>query len=306
MSLQSFGYFLFLPLVALCYLHLPRRIQTPFLLMAGIFFYWMNRPAAAGPLLQWLPLAVLALESVFLWRAGLRLARSEHKGRVLGWSIALLLAVLALFKYYNALVVPVAPLLPEALRRLPFPLGISFYTFAAISYLVDVSRRDMEPAARFTDLAAFLSFFATITSGPICRARDVLPQMQQEQRFDADRTVNALRLFALGLFKKVAVADAIGMLVGQIYADIPGHGGPALLLGLVLYTLQLYFDFCGYSEMARASALLLGIKIPENFKTPFFATNFSGFWSRWHISLSGWLQDYLFTPLVWADASRTG
>ncbi len=304
MSLQSFGYFLFLPVTALCYLHLSRRFQTPFLLAASVFFYWMNRPTAAGPLMQWLPLAVLALESVFLWRMALRLERSERKGRVLAIGIAVVLAVLILFKYYNALILPVSPMLPAVLQRLPFPLGISFYSFAAISYLVDVKRGDMPAAHRFVDLAAFLSFFGTITSGPICRAAQVLPQLEEEHRFDSDRTVNALRLFALGLFKKAALADALGMVVGQIYADIPGHGGPALLLALVLYTLQLYFDFGGYSEMARASALLLGITVPENFKTPFYATNFSGFWSRWHISLSGWLQDYLFTPLVWADVSR--
>lgn len=304
MSFQSFGYFLFLPVVALCFLNLPHRLQSPFLLAASLFFYGWNRPAAAGPLLQWLPMAVLLLETLFVWRAGLRLAKAEKKGRVLAGCIVLLLAVLAIFKYYNALVVPISPLLPQALRRLPFPLGISFYSFAAISYLVDVSRNDLEPAPRFWDLASFLCFFGTITSGPICRARDVLPQLGQPQRFDEGRTVSALRLFALGLFKKVAVADALGMVVGQIYGDLAGHGGPALLLALVLYTLQLYFDFCGYSEMARASALLLGIRIPDNFKTPFFATNFSGFWSRWHISLSSWLQDYLFTPLVWADVSK--
>ncbi len=304
MSFQSFGYFLFLPVTALCFLHLPRRLQAPFLLGASLFFYGLNRPAAAGPLLQWLPMAVLMAETLFVWRAGLRLARSPQRGRVLAASIVLLLAVLALFKYYNALAVPLSPLLPQALRRLPFPLGISFYSFAAISYLVDVSRGDLEPAQRFWELSAFLCFFGTITSGPICRAREVLPQLAQEQRFDEGRTVSALRLFALGLFKKVAVADVLGMVVGQIYGDLSGHGGPALLLALILYTLQLYFDFCGYSEMARASALVLGISIPDNFKTPFFATNFSGFWSRWHISLSSWLQDYLFTPLVWADVSR--
>lgn len=303
MSLQSFGYFLFLPVAAACYLHLPRRAQTPFLLVASLFFYGVNRPAA-GPWLQWLPLAVLAAESFFVWRAGLALAKAPRKGGLLALAVGVCLGVLALFKYYNTLLVPALPFVPQALQKLPFPLGISFYTFAAVSYLVDTARGDMPPAPRFTDLAVFLGFFATVTSGPICRARDVLPQLQEEHRFSAPRTVAALRLFALGLFKKVALADVLGIVVGQVYADIAGHGGPALLLALVLYTLQLYFDFCGYSEMARASALLLGIRVPENFKTPFFATNFSGFWARWHISLSAWLQDYLFTPLVWADAGR--
>ena len=116
--------------------------------------------------------------------------------------------------------------------------------------------------------------------------------------------MTALQLFALGLFRKVAVADPLYTYASQVFGDIPGHGGLSLLAATLAYTFYLYFDFAGYSEMARASALLLGLDIPENFKTPFFATNFSGFWNRWHISLSSWLQDYLFTPLVWADASK--
>ena len=308
MSFQSFSYFAFLPLAAFLYLKLaPRRWQNAVLLGASILFYWWNRPTgdAFGGFWPLVPMALLLICCLFLWQLGLALEKAEGRRRfhLVTFGVVLLLAVLAVFKYFN-LVLPLLPIAPGVLHLLPFPLGISFYTFAAISYLVDVSRGDMPAEKSFINLAAFLFFFGTITAGPICRARQVLPQLAQEHRFDEHRTVRALRLFVLGLFKKVAVADVLMVYVSQVYGDIAGHGGPALLLATVFYTLYLYFDFAGYSQMARASALLLGLEIPENFKTPFFATNFSGFWSRWHISLSSFLQDYLFTPLVWFDASR--
>ena len=116
--------------------------------------------------------------------------------------------------------------------------------------------------------------------------------------------MRALRLMALGLFKLVAVSDVLGLLVDEVFPNYRSYGGPMLVLAAVFYTFQLYFNFSGYSEVARAVGLLLGLELPENFKTPFFATNFSGFWSRWHISFSSWLQDYLFMPLAWADVSR--
>ena len=192
------------------------------------------------------------------------------------------------------------------LARLPFPLGISFFTFTAIGYLVDVARGDCEAEPSLVNTAAFLYFFGTVTSGPICRGGKILPQLRAEHRFDEARTVNSLRLFAVGLFQKVAVADVLALVVNQVFSDkMADFGGPMLLLALVLYTFQLYFDFAGYSNMACATGALLGIQLPMNFKTPFFATNFSGFWSRWHISLSSWLQDYLFMPLAWADVSKT-
>ena len=142
-----------------------------------------------------------------------------------------------------------------------------------------------------------------MTQGPICRAGALLPQLKAEHRFDAARTVQALRLLALGLFKLVAVSDVLGLLVDEVFPHYGSYGGPMLVLAAVFYTFQLYFNFSGYSEVARAVGLLLGLTLPENFKTPFFATNFSGFWSRWHISFSSWLQDYLFMPLAWADVS---
>ncbi len=319
MSFQHPSYLLFLPLVAVVYLKLPRRGQTPFLLAASALFYGLNLktgyessvsagvPVGHALFRCGLSLAVVVGLAVFVWRLALAIAARprEKRGRLLTVGVTVLLVLLAVFKYYGFSPLPTL-FADTVLEKLPFPLGISFFTFAAISYLVDVTRGGCQAETSLVHTATYLYFFGTVTSGPICRAGQLLPQLHAEHRFDAQRTVNALRLFAVGLFQKVAVSDVMGMVVNQVFgAELAAYGAPMLLLALVLYTFQLYFDFSGYSNMARASGMLLGIDLPENFKTPFFATNFSGFWSRWHISLSSWLQDYLFMTLAWADVSKT-
>lgn len=313
MNFQSFSYFLFLFLVAVCYLNAPKKAQTPLLLAASLLFYAVNLAgtytAAPGPagVFRCGASAALALFAVIFvhWAANALAARQgAAKAGLLRRAVITLLAVLALFKYYNLSPLPVL-FAGTVLEKLPFPLGISFFTFAAIGYLVDVARGDCPAERRISHTAVFLLFFGTVASGPICRGGQLLPQLDEEHRFDEARTVNALRLYAVGLFKRVAVADVLGLVVNVVFADIPAYGAPMLLLALILYTFQLYFEFGGYSDMARATGLLLGLRLPENFNTPFFATNFSGFWARWHISLSSWLQDYLFMPLAWADVAKT-
>lgn len=290
MSLQSLGYLAFLPVVAAVYLHLPQKWQPAFLLAASWVFYALAMPAM-------LPVT-LAL-CLFSYGCG-RGLRGAHKKAFLRLGVAGSLGILACFKYFGLLQNAWGPALPSIVM----PLGISFYTFASISYLIDAARGDCEVEDNFIHYALFVTFFATITQGPICRAGALIPQFKAAHRFDAQRTVAALRLFALGLFKMVAISDVVGVLVDEVFPRYQSYGGWMLVLAAVAYTFQLYFNFSGYSEIARASGLLLGLNLPENFKTPFFATNFSGFWSRWHISLSSWLQEYLFMPLAWADTSR--
>lgn len=305
MNLQGLGYWLFLPAVALVDLRLPVKWQNTFLVLASAVFYGFALPTE--PVKALITLLTLAGIYLLVYGTGLAIAGAERgspRQRLLVWlGVAGILFVLAIFKYWNLSPLPTL-LAGTALAQLPFPLGISFFSFAAVGYLVDVSRGDVAAERDPVRMFLFLFFFGTVTSGPICRAGSLLPQLSTERRFDRDRTVNALRLFALGLWKKIAVSDVLALSCNQIFADIPGHGGPALLLAVLGYTIILYFDFSGYSDMARATGLALGLDLPENFKSPFFATNFSGFWNRWHISLSSCLQDYLFTPLVWADTSR--
>lgn len=290
MSLQSFGFFGFLLVVAVVYLHLPQRLQSVFLLGASWVFYALAMPTM-------LPVTIAIAVFTYLCGRGLAAWGGAHKTAALRLGVGGLLAILAFFKYNGAFAAD------GGWQAVAMPLGISFYTFAAISYLIDAARGDCEVETSFIDFALFLNFFATVTQGPICRAGALLPQLKAEHRFDAARTVQALRLLALGLFKLVAVSDVLGLLVDEVFPHYGSYGGPMLVLAAVFYTFQLYFNFSGYSEVARAVGLLLGLTLPENFKTPFFATNFSGFWSRWHISFSSWLQDYLFMPLAWADVS---
>ena len=271
MSLQSFGFFGFLLVVAVVYLHLPQRLQSVFLLGASWVFYALAMPAM-------LPVTIAVAVFTYLCGRGMTAREGAHKTAALRLGVGGLLAILAFFKYNGAFAAD------GGWQAVAMPLGISFYTFAAISYLIDAARGDCEVETSFIDFALFLNFFATVTQGPICRAGALLPQLKAEHRFDAARTVQALRLLALGLFKLVAVSDVLGLLVDEVFPNYSSYGGPMLVLAAVFYTFQLYFNFSGYSEVARAVGLLLGLTLPENFKTPFFATNFSGFWSRWHIS----------------------
>lgn len=318
MTFQQPSYFLFLPVTAAIYLKLPRRAQASFLLAASALFYGLNLHSSYVSALAGasqtqalfrcgLSVALAIGLALFVWHMALRISKAEQpkKHRLLTGAVAALLVTLAVFKYYNLSPLP-SLLQGTVLEKLPFPLGISFFTFTAIGYLVDVARGDCQAETSLINTSAFLYFFGTVTSGPICRGGRILPQLRAEHRFDEARTVNSLRLFAVGLFQKVAIADVLALVVNQVFSEnMATYGGPMLLLALVMYTFQLYFDFAGYSNMARATGMLMGIDLPENFKTPFFATNFSGFWSRWHISLSSWLQDYLFMTLAWADVSKT-
>lgn len=297
MGLQSLGYFVFLAVVAAVYLHLPQRGQSPFLLAASWAFYAIAALSGKNPHPGFL--VVLGVLCCFTYACG-RGLETAHKRAFLRLGVGGSLAILAFFKYFGFLETATG----FALLDIVMPLGISYYTFAAMAYLIDAARGDCAVERDFVRYALFLSFFATVTQGPVCRAGALLPQFGQAHRFDAARCVRALRLFALGLFKMVAVSDVLGLLVNEVFGHYQSYGGPMLVLGAVFYTFQLYFNFAGYSELARATGLLLGLELPENFKTPFFATNFSGFWSRWHISFSSWLQDYLFMPLAWADTER--
>ena len=293
MTFTSASFALFLPCAVLAYFLVPRRLQNFALLCASCVFYAFN---LAGHPLSGIVLAAHVLFTYGMARA-IEQAEGARRRRLAAAAILSVIAVLAVFKYYNA---ALSTLLGAgSFAKLALPLGISFYTFATISYLVDVCRGDMPAEKDFIAYAAFVTFFGTITSGPICRAKTLLPQLHTPRRWDSHRAADALRLCLSGLFRWVAIANILGLYVNQIFEHLGGYRGLTLIFAAVLYALQLYFEFSGYSEIAQGIALMLGLEIPTNFKTPYFATNFSGFWNRWHISLSGWLQDYVFLPLVW-------
>ncbi len=303
MGFASVYFALFLLALAVLYyspLFATLRSQNTLLLTVSLLFYWLGQPTSAAIAVRLIPLVVLVGTAVFGFFMGLQIERAAGKERLLraAFALAVCLAVLAFFKYAG-FVVPTL-LSTTLLGKVGLPLGISFYTFALVSYLLDVHKGTMAAEKDFFAFCAWLFFFATIVSGPITRAKGFLPQLQQKRDFSEKGIGDGLRLMLIGYFRQVAVANMLGLYVNRIFAEYKTYAGFTLLTAAVLYAVQLYFEFAGYSDIARGSGAVLGLSVPENFRTPYFATNFSGFWSRWHITLSSWLQDYLFTPLVWS------
>jgi D-alanyl-lipoteichoic acid acyltransferase DltB (MBOAT superfamily) len=223
---------------------------------------------------------------------------------VLAVSVGSQLAILGFFKYFNFFVAGADGLLQSmgfssSIRTLSIvlPVGISFYTFQTISYTIDIYRGAFLPTRNFVDFALSVAFFPHLVAGPIQRARSLIVQIEKPRVVTVDLWARGLTLFGIGLIRKVAIADPAGALADGYFADPGSYPSVPLICGLVLYGLQIYNDFAGYSEMARGSANLMGFDLMRNFRHPYFAANISDFWHRWHISLSTWLRDYLYIPL---------
>ncbi len=178
-----------------------------------------------------------------------------------------------------------------------FPLGISFFTFQSLSYIADCYKKKVEPERSLLNVALFVSFFPVVSSGPIQRAGNLIPQLKEAHRFDYEQATDGLKLFAWGMFKKLCVADRIAAYVNYVYGNADGQYGTALLLATVLYSFQIYCDFSGYSDMAIGVAKYCGYDVGKNFDHPYLVQSVGDFWRRWHISLSSWLRDYVYIPL---------
>ncbi len=307
MVFTNISYIVFLLCVVILYNTVAKKMQNTLLFFASLFFYALNLPFGQNiPIYKTLlPIIALFANIVFTFYMAHAIQKASGKKRLgnLIKCIVSCVLVLCVFKYYNAFAPTMLGLFNLSFTSIALPLGISFYTFATISYVIDVYRKDMECENNFIRYAAFVTFFGTITSGPICRAQEVLPQMKQQKQLTPQLAKDALRLMLFGYFKWIAIANVLGLYVNTIFESsktLQQYSGLTLMLTAFLYALQLYFEFAGYTDIARASARLLCIEIPVNFKTPYFATNFSSFWAGWHISLSSWLQDYIFMPLVWS------
>ena len=315
MALNSVKYMLFLAFGASLHAALPAKLRNLALLCLSAVFC-----ACSGPVMLLVPLAV-ALISFFgaKWLAkpvySRRFRRIRRRtpdgprGEVVAVDtekakrtrllllVSALVLCLCFFKYAGIwstfLTEPVTILLP---------LGISFYTFEAIGYLADVACGKLQPETDFITWLLALFFFPQFSSGPIARMRDLLPQLH-EREVTLAKATEGLRRILMGAMAKVAVADGLAVLVNAFYGDMMAHTGLATLLAVLLYPLQLYFDFMGYSHMAIGSALLFGVRLQENFTAPFLARSIGEFWNRWHISLSSWLRDYIYFPL---GGSRKG
>lgn len=230
--------------------------------------------------------------------------RPDRRNRWLWVSVAVNLGILGFFKYFGFFTDSFRQLaalggwsVPVPYLEVILPVGISFYTFQTLSYTIDVYRGKLEPTRDIWTFATFVAFWPQLVAGPIVRAADLLPQLQRYLPADAGRIQSGLTRIGWGFFKKVAVADSLAPFVDQVWSA-PGHFSTLnLWVAVLFYSFQLYCDFSGYSDIAIGFARLMGYDFPENFRTPYFSRDFSEFWTRWHISLSSWLRDYLYIPL---------
>jgi D-alanyl-lipoteichoic acid acyltransferase DltB (MBOAT superfamily) len=232
-------------------------------------------------------------------------AQSQSKKKIWFWiSISINLGFLGFFKYYNFFAVSFAEAVsnlgiqvsPWTLKVI-LPVGISFYTFHGLSYVIDIYKERIKPERNFVDYSVFVSFFPLLVAGPIERATHLLPQIKKKRTFNYAKTVDGLRQILWGLFKKIVIADNCAKYANIIFDNPSEHSGSTLALGAVLFAFQIYGDFSGYSDIALGTARLFGIDLLKNFAFPYFSRDIAEFWRRWHISLSTWFRDYLYIPL---------
>lgn len=301
MLFNSFEFLVFLPIVFLLYWFVfrPRQWQNLLIVVASYVFYgWWD----------WRFLLLIALTSVCSYASGLLI---EHYGNhrhtqraISAANIILNLAILGVFKYYNFFVDNLNTLFSTFGYHLDWvtinvilPVGISFYTFQALSYTIDVYRNNIHATHDPIEFFAYISFFPQLVAGPIERATNLLPQFQKERPFDYAKAVDGCRQMLWGFFKKLVIADNCAIAVNQIWEGYVDKTGLVLLMGGILFTFQIYCDFSGYSDIAIGCARLFGFNLMRNFNFPYFSRSIPEFWRRWHISLTTWFRDYIYFPL---------
>lgn len=296
MLFNSLAFAIFLPIVFFIYWALPNKYRPILIFIASYYFY-----------MSWnVKYVVLILFTTAVsYSCALLMEKWEHKKTVLLLSALIAsLGVLFLFKYFNFCSLSVVrvlsyfsiPVQPVTLSWM-LPVGISFYTFQTLSYVIDVYRGDVKAEKNFLVYAAFISFFPQLVAGPIERTKNLLPQIKGAHTFNKENATYGLLLMAWGFFKKLVIADNLAVYADQIFDDVHYYGGFSMLLAAFFFTLQIYCDFSGYSDIAIGTAKLFDIELMTNFKSPYFALSIKDFWSRWHISLSTWFRDYVYIPL---------
>ncbi|MBE6887277.1 MAG: MBOAT family protein [Ruminococcaceae bacterium] len=304
MLFNSLEFLIFFPVVTLGYFVIPKKLKNFWLLVTSYYFYMCWQPAYA--LLILFSTITTFLCSVAIDKAKLKAAKKT----CLTVSICINLAILFLFKYYGFFSENVVNLFGKIgievnmpVFDLLLPVGISFYTFQALGYAIDVYRGDVEREKSFITYALFVSFFPQLVAGPIERSKNLLPQFKQYSKFDYARVREGLVLMAWGFFKKMVIADGVASFVTLVYNTPSNYGGLQLVIATILFAFQVYCDFGGYSDIAIGCAKVLGFKLMRNFNKPYFSTTLQGYWRRWHVSLSSWFSDYVYIPL---GGSRKG
>ncbi|MBP8855009.1 MAG: MBOAT family protein [Oscillospiraceae bacterium] len=305
MLFNSLSYMVFLPLVVAAFFALPQRFRWVCLLAFSYFFYMSWNPNLIV-LIAFTTLTSFVSARIIESTASRGVARAAL---VVG--IVLSLACLFFFKYFNFFsesVFALSRMLGFSVQpltlQLLLPVGISFYTFQTLSYVIDVYKGKLAAERHLGIYALYVSFFPQLVAGPIERATALLPQFRMTQHFSSARLSEGLRQIIVGMFKKVVIADFAAKYVNLVYNDISGFGGLSIILATLLFTVQIYCDFSGYSEIAIGSAKILGFDLMQNFKSPYFAKSMKEFWRRWHISLSTWFSDYIYIPLGGSRVSK--
>lgn len=298
MSFDSLEFVVFLPVVLCVYYALSHRAQNLWLVAASYLFYgWWDY--------RFLTLLAISTIVDFYCGRGIDATTDERRKRILlTASVCTNLGILGTFKYFNFFMDSAVACL-NALGlgaagpalQIVLPVGISFYTFQTMSYTIDIYRGKLKPTHNFLTFALYVSYFPQLVAGPIERATTLLPQLQSRRQVSMEEIRGGSYLILIGLFKKVGVANAIAPLVDAVYTHPEAADGLSLLIATYLFSIQIYCDFSGYSNIARGTSRLLGIHLMVNFRQPYFSQSITEFWRRWHISLSSWLRDYLYIPL---------
>lgn len=274
------------------------KIRNIFILISSYIFYgWWD----------WRFLSLIFISSLADFLIGLKMHQYSNRSAkklLLLSSIIVNLGILGFFKYFNffidsfsEIVSGITPSFNTYTLNIILPVGISFYTFQTLSYTIDIYRGRLKPTKDILSFFVFVAFFPQLVAGPIERASHLLSQFQKKQTFNYSKNVSGLRLILWGLFKKIVIADNLGILVDQIFNPSSPVSGFTTLIGAIFFAFQIYADFSGYSDIAIGISKMLGIDLMKNFTTPYFSSSFSEFWKRWHISLSTWFRDYLYVPL---------
>lgn len=308
MGFNSIDFAFFFPIVVAGYFLTPQRFRWVLILVASCWFY-----------MSFIPIYILILAFVISidYIAGLIIERSEGKKRLYFLLVSIIAnaSILFFFKYANFFSANLSTLAgfldwnysPETLR-IVLPIGLSFHTFQSLSYTIEVYRGRQKAERHFGVFASYVMFFPQLVAGPIERPQNLLHQFHEEHRFELSRCGSGLGLMLFGFFKKLVIADNLAIFVDQAYAAPSSMVGAGAILAAIFFAFQIYCDFSGYSDIARGAARVMGFSLMENFRRPFFSSSVGELWTRWHISLSSWMRDYIFMPLAvhWREFGKTG
>ena len=306
MTFNSWEFLVFYPVVAALYFLLPKKMKWPMLLLASYYFYAFYQAE-----LLFLIILTTAI-SFFMSHLIERTEKTSLRKLYLAVTLAVCLGVLFFYKYFNFLGSTVCGIIslfgkqpPSIVLDLVLPVGISFYTFQTLSYVIDVYRGDVRTERNFFFFALFVSFFPQLVAGPIERPGNLIPQLKESHEPSKENFVRGSKQMIVGFFKKICVADLVASYVGAVYNSPDEATSLSVVIATVLFAMQIYCDFSGYTDIATGCARIMGIRLMKNFDHPYSSSSIKEFWSRWHISLSGWFRDYLYFPLGGSRCSRT-